>query len=145
MQQSDEPNEIANWNLQGSWKKCPSKICGSLIRLVIEYGMPAYFTSTRRQQKKIEAIENQALRICCGAMPSTPACVLQASCNDMPLHLRYIYQCLTYRYHLLSCNAGYPSLSAISVSWHDLYCLTYPKFKTFIFFSLKMPYLMTLL
>ena len=119
----------------GAGKKSLLKIYRSLIRPVIEYGMPAYFFSTRTQQKKIETIQNQALRICCGAMPSTPICVLQASCHEMPLHIRHLYLCLTYRYHLLSCTARHPSLSVISDSWHDLYCLTNPNFKTFNYFT----------
>ena len=120
----------------GADKKSLLKIYRSLIRPVIDYGMPAYFMTAKSQVKKIEIVQNQALRICCGAMPSTPTCILQAACNEMPLHLRHLYLCLTYRHHLLrNCTVRHPTQSIISDSWYDIYCLTNSRFKTFNYIS----------
>jgi len=48
----------------------------SLVRSVVEYGMEAYFVSSSNMLKPLVKIQNDALRLCLGAMPSTPVVCL---------------------------------------------------------------------
>ena len=76
----------------GAGKRSLLKIYRSIIRPVIEYGMTAYFFSTRTQKQKIEAIQNQALRICCGDMPGIPI----TSCRLPVMRCRCTFTISTY-------------------------------------------------
>ena len=44
----------------------------SLVRSVIEYGMEAYFFAFPGLLKPLQKIQNDALRLCTGALVSTP-------------------------------------------------------------------------
>ena len=47
-----------------------------------------YDGSSQTQKQIIDQIQSKALRICCGAMISTPVAALQVECGEMPLQLR---------------------------------------------------------
>ena len=86
----------------GASQKSLLMLCRASIRSVIDYGLQAYFFAAKCHTAKVEKVNNQALRLCCGAMRSTPICVLEVDCNEMPLHIRHKYLCLLYRCRLLS-------------------------------------------
>ena len=88
----------------------------ALIRSVTDYAMKVYFNPNTRKQ--IELIQNQALRLCIGAMKSTPIISLQHTCNELPPHLRHVQICLNYRAHLLTFNS-HPNSIVISDTWYD--------------------------
>ena len=74
-------------------------------------------------------IQNTALRICCGAMPSTPIIALQHSCKELPVRLRHLYACLQYRSNLLSLER-HPCIPLVTPSWHEIWPQS-ENFKTF--------------
>ena len=102
------------------------------IRSLLEFGMPAYFFASKYLLDKLQIVQNQALRICCGAMRSTPICVLQASCNEMPLDKRHEYICLNYKAKLLrSPVQSHPARNLIEDSELEAYCFTDKDIATF--------------
>ena len=73
-----------NW---GAAKAPMLSLYWALIRSITDYDMEVYFTSTNVNKLEIEKIQNEALRLCTGALRSTPVCTLQHACNEMPPHL----------------------------------------------------------
>lgn len=49
-----------------------------LIRSVIDYGCTIYQSASRTLFKRLDVIQSQALRLCCGAFKTTPV----AACRD---------------------------------------------------------------
>lgn len=60
----------------------------ALIRSVLDYGSAAYASASKSLLKKLEVVQSQALRLCCGALRSTPLTALQVEMGEMPLRLR---------------------------------------------------------
>ena len=123
--------KVVSGTYWGASKQSLLNLYRALIRSVLDYGCQAYGFASKSNLEKLSIIQNQALRVCCGAMGSTPICALQASCNEMPLHLRRTRLCLSYRSHLERSLASHPSKIIIQDSWHELYCLTKPNVITF--------------
>ena len=97
----------------------------TIIRFALDYGMPESYFAPKCHLEKLKNIQNQALRMCCGAMQSTPICALQAACNEMPLHLRHYYLCLGFKAKLLRLPPnGHPALSLIEYSGVEVYGFT---------------------
>lgn len=62
------------------------RIYSAVIRPTIDYGSNVYSSTSASQIKKVESIQPQALRICCGAFKtSTVADALQVGMEEMPL------------------------------------------------------------
>jgi ribonuclease HI len=68
----------------------------ALIRSILDYGCIAYNTASENVKSKLDKIQAQALRICCGAMKCTSIAAMQVECGEMPLKLRR--QSLQYKY-----------------------------------------------
>ena len=103
----------------------------SLIRSVTDYGMQIFYNSNNKNNHKIEKIQNEAFRLCTGALKSTPICSLQHACNELPPRVRYLQLSLLYRAHLQSFYA-HPTLSVIQDSWFDWF----PDFPNYCSFNL---------
>ena len=102
----------------GSVKNTLLCIYRALIRPIIEYGMEIYFNSSDLILKQIEKIQTECLRICAGAMRSTPVNCLQVHCNEMPLKLKFEQLCLNFRAYL-GTFANHPSSSVVQNSWQE--------------------------
>ncbi|XP_026469998.1 uncharacterized protein LOC113373949 [Ctenocephalides felis] len=61
----------------------------TIIRPSWEYGSLAFSNSSHC--RKLEKIQYKCLRLCIGAMISTPTNALLVECGEMPLHLRFQY------------------------------------------------------
>jgi exonuclease III/ribonuclease HI len=72
----------------GSDKTTLLTIYKTLIRPVIDYGATAYDCASDTTKKIIDKIQSRALRICCGAMPSTSIAAMQNECGENPLKYR---------------------------------------------------------
>jgi len=57
----------------------------ALIGATIDYGSIVYSSASKTQLARIEAIQNQALRICCGAIRSSPVSSLNVEMGVMPM------------------------------------------------------------
>ena len=71
---------------------------GALIRSVVEYGMEASFNPSIAHD--IQKIQNEALRLCTGALQSTPTCSFLHNCSEIPVVIKRKQLCLKYRIHL---------------------------------------------
>ena len=103
----------------------------SLFRSVTDYGMEIYLNSNTKNNYEIEKIQNEALRLCTGALKSTPVCTLQHACNELPPRVRHLQFCLFYWAYLLPFN-DHPTLSVIEDSWFDWF----PDFPNYCSFNL---------
>ena len=55
----------------------PYRTYQALIKSVADYGAGLYDPGSKKQWAKIETLHNEALRICLGAMKSSPIAALQ--------------------------------------------------------------------
>ena len=69
--------------------------------------------------------------MCTGALKSTPVCISQHACNELPPRLRHWQLLLFYRAHLLTFN-DHPTLSVIEDSSFDWF----PDFPNYCSFNL---------
>ena len=65
----------------GASKTSLLKIYRSLIRSRLDYGCSVIYTASENQLKKLDVIQSTCLRICCGAMRTTPIHALQQECG----------------------------------------------------------------
>jgi len=100
----------------GAGKRPLLTIYKSLVRSVIDYGMEAYFYSSSNMLKPLIKIQSDALRLCIGAMPSTPVVCLQHACNGMPLFIRHKLLCLKYKADRLTFS-DHPCMPLIEDCW----------------------------
>ncbi len=49
----------------------------ALIRSVLDYGCVVFGSAAQSQLKKLDVVQAQALRLCCGAFKTTPVSALQ--------------------------------------------------------------------
>lgn len=93
----------------------------SLVRSRLEYGIVAYGTCHKTTLKKIEVIENTALRVIFGAYRTTPVESLHVIANEIPLYLKI--QLLTLNYSSnVSASPAHPNTSITFSQIHsDIY------------------------
>lgn len=92
-------------------------IYSTMIRAVLDYGCIAYGTATKSQLGKLERIQSRALRICCGAYPSSPVSALQVEMGEMPIHLRRKQLILTYWINLKGQKDNHPTKGIMETCW----------------------------
>jgi exonuclease III/ribonuclease HI len=80
----------------GACKHTLMMIYRALIRSVLDYGAIVYDCAAVTQVKRIELIQNAAMRLACGAWKSTPTAALQIECGEKPLQLRRLAQQLRF-------------------------------------------------
>ena len=61
------------------------------IRALTDFNFPMFVTLSPSKFKRLQIIVHQALRICTGALSSTPTHVLLTNSGEIPLYLRYQY------------------------------------------------------
>lgn len=81
----------------------------ALIRSVLDYGSIAYGSATRSHLNRLDIIQAQALRICCGAFKSTRVSALWVQKGDMPLELRRKQLIVNYWVSLQGQANGHPT------------------------------------
>ena len=62
-----------------------------LILSCMDYGCEVYDSATKTLKNKLEVVQNQALRLCSGALSCTSISALQVDCGILPLDLRREY------------------------------------------------------
>ena len=88
----------------GAQKRSLVAIYRALVRSVLEYGLEVFHFAPKKYLIRLERIQACALRICYGAMRSTPICALQVACKEMPLDLRHQYLSLRFKNEILGSN-----------------------------------------
>ena len=102
----------------GCSKKSLLSIYKALVRSVLDYGSEIFYTATDTAMKKLDAIQAKCLRICCGALTSSPIHALQNECGEMPLHLRRDELLMRHAIKIKSntCNSA---AEALHETWFD--------------------------
>ncbi|XDV52299.1 hypothetical protein PO909_021042 [Leuciscus waleckii] len=72
----------------GASRAASKNVYIALIRSVLDYGCIAYGSAAKTSLKKLDVVQAQALRLCCGAVKTTPVAALQVEMGEMPLHIR---------------------------------------------------------
>ena len=72
----------------GADKKTLLTIYKTTILPVIDYGSLAYDNLSPTLSKKLETLQNRALKIICSSAPTTQISALQNECGLLPLHLK---------------------------------------------------------
>jgi ribonuclease HI len=109
----------------GASKKALLMIYRALIRPVLDYGAVTFCTANDTNLKKLEKIQNQALRICCGASVGTAIVALQNECGEMPLHLRWLGNSLKEGVKIIT-TQDHPA----ELAMHDHWTLYSEKYKS---------------
>ena len=60
----------------------------ALIRSRLDYGCEAYDSACNSLKAKLDSVQCFALRLCVGALHTTPLHVLQVMCEEWPLYIR---------------------------------------------------------
>lgn len=72
----------------GASKRSLLQVYQALIRSSIDYGCAVYGAGSKTELKKLDKLQSRALRICCGAIRSTPVDAIRVEMGEMPLDLR---------------------------------------------------------
>lgn len=80
----------------GASRSALQTVYTGMIRSVFDYGCMVYGSAAKTTLKQLDVVHNQALRICCGAVKTTPIAALQIEMGEMPLHLRRDQLALVY-------------------------------------------------
>lgn len=84
-----------------------------LIRSVLDYGSIIYRSAAKNWLSKLDVLQNQALRLCCGAVKTTPVTAIQVEMGEMPLHLRRDQLAIVYWANLRGHNGNHMSQSVL--------------------------------
>lgn len=85
-----------NGTAWGADKKCLLRLYGSHIRSILDYGSIVYSSASHSTLKKLDTIQNQALRIASGAFRTSPIASILAETNIIPLTQRRDLHVLSY-------------------------------------------------
>ena len=72
----------------GADKKSLLNLYNSLCKSKLDYGCQIYSSASQSNLKKLDAVHNMGLRICCGAFRTSPIESLYVDTNEVPLNLR---------------------------------------------------------
>lgn len=93
-------------------------ICGS-NRSVLDYGCVVFGCAAQSQLKKLDVIQAQALRLCCGAFKTTPVSALQVEMGEFPLELRMKQLMVNYWAGLHGHNNSHHTKEMLQDSWEN--------------------------
>lgn len=88
-----------------------------LIRSVLDYGCIAFGSAAKTSLRRLDNIQYQALRLCSGAIRTTPTAALQVEMGEMPLELRRTQLSLNYWVNLKGHNADHPTQGILKQCW----------------------------
>nr|XP_055031454.1 uncharacterized protein LOC129420520 [Misgurnus anguillicaudatus]XP_055031455.1 uncharacterized protein LOC129420520 [Misgurnus anguillicaudatus]XP_055031456.1 uncharacterized protein LOC129420520 [Misgurnus anguillicaudatus] len=91
----------------------------ALIRSVLDYGSIVVGSAAKSLIKKLEVVQTQALRVCCGAFKTSPAPALQVEMGEMPLDLRRVHLMANYWVSLNGHNDTHPTKAVLKECWEN--------------------------
>ena len=80
----------------GADRKVLLRLYRSLVRSRLDYGASVYGSARPSYLKKLEPVQNQALRLALGAFRTSPVSSLHVEANEMPMQIRRHYLSLQY-------------------------------------------------
>jgi len=104
----------------GASRSALKRIYLALIRSVIDYVSVVIGSAAKSQLKKLDVIQAQALRICCGAVKTTPVAAIQVEMGELPLDLRRKQLMANYWACLKGHNNSHINKAVLQESWGDV-------------------------
>jgi len=104
----------------GASRSALKRIYVALIRSVIDYVSVVIGSAAKSQLKKLDVIQAQALRICCGAVKTTPVAAIQVEMGELPLDLRRKQLMANYWACLKGHNNSHINKAVLQESWGDV-------------------------
>uniref|UniRef100_A0A8C2Q875 Reverse transcriptase n=1 Tax=Cyprinus carpio TaxID=7962 RepID=A0A8C2Q875_CYPCA len=101
----------------GASRLAMKKIYMALIRSVLDYGCVVFGSAAQSLLKKLDVIQAQALRLCCGAFKTTPVSALQVEIGECPLEIRRKQLMANYWAGLQGHNDSHPTKAMLQESW----------------------------
>ncbi len=105
----------------GACRQSLKRVYGALIRAAIDYGCMVYSSASISQLLKVEAIQSQALRICCGAIRSSPITAVQVEMGEMPLEFRRLKLKMRYWINIKGHSDSHPIKKVLKNCWEYEY------------------------
>lgn len=102
----------------GASKKSLLAIYKALIRSILDYGDVVYSSAAKHNLNKLNTIQTEALRLCCGASISTAALALQNECGELPLHLRRLQNSMKFGAKIVG-SKNHPCKPNYKPHWTD--------------------------
>ena len=99
----------------------------ALMRSRIDYGCVAYMSAAFSHLQKLNVEHSKALRICCGAVKSSPGAAVQVLMGEQPLFIRRLKLLLSYWSGLQSHNSSHPTKNVLLDCWehNEKYCTSF--------------------
>lgn len=89
----------------------------ALIRSKLDYGCIVYGSAAKSVLTELDVVQTQALRICLGAIRTSPVCSLQVEAGEMPLWLRRKHLVANYWIHLRGHGDNHPTKKVLQNCW----------------------------
>ncbi len=105
----------------GACRQSLKRVYGTLIRAAIDYGCMVYSSASKSQLLNVEAIQSQALRICCGAIRSSPITAVQVEMGEMPLEIRRLKLKMRYWINIKGHSDCHPIKKVLKNCWEYEY------------------------
>ncbi|KAI2647286.1 Ribonuclease H1 [Labeo rohita] len=93
----------------------------ALIRSCCDYGCIIYGSAAKSLLKKLNVIQSRALRICCGAVKTSPVNAIRVEMGEMPLELRRVKLAMTYWVNLQQSVNSHLTRKVLEECWEYLY------------------------
>ncbi|KAI2667110.1 hypothetical protein H4Q32_003505 [Labeo rohita] len=104
-------------NSWGASMKSLRHIYTALIRSTLDYACITYGSAAKSHLQKLDVIQAQALRLCCGAFKTSPVPALQVEAGEMPLSLRQLQLSMTYWTTLQGHRQEHPTKAVLNKCW----------------------------
>lgn len=89
----------------------------ALIRSALDYACIAYGSAAKSHLQKLNVVQAQALRLCCGAFKTSSVPALQVEVGEMPLPLRRLQLSMNYWVTLQGHTHDHPSKGVLNKCW----------------------------
>ncbi len=109
--------QLRPWVEWGACRLSLKIVYCTLIRPSLDYGSIIYGFASESTLKKIETIQNQALRTCCGAFKASPIAAMQVEVGEAPLFLRRYKTRMNYWVNLKGLKESHPIKRVIEECW----------------------------
>ncbi len=103
----------------GASRSSLKSIYVALIRSVLDYGSIVVGSAAKSLLKRLEVIQNQALRICCGAFKTSSVPAIQVEMGELPLELRRNQLMANYWAGLQGHSDSHPTKAVLQDCWEN--------------------------
>ncbi len=89
----------------------------ALIRSKLDYGCTVYGSAAKSVLTELDVVQARALRICLGAIRTSPVCALQVEAGEMPLWIRRKQLVANYWINLRGHGENHPTKKVLQNCW----------------------------